>query len=76
MSKLSNEQDYTELLNKLAESLNGTQAEIEATFEIFKNLNLDISPKAELLHRLNMIVKNQDPGEPYNWRGVRGFYLG
>ncbi|ALY10125.1 hypothetical protein RINGS_48 [Arthrobacter phage Rings] len=73
---MSTDYDYSHIIDKLAESLNGTRAEIEATFSIFKDLNLDVSPKAELLHRLNMIVKNQDPGEPYNWRGVRGFYLG
>jgi hypothetical protein len=32
------------------------------------------APKKELLWRLNERVQGRDPGDPVNWRGIRGFY--
>lgn len=33
---------------------------------------IDVTPKAELKHRLNMRLQDVDPGPPVNWQGERG----
>lgn len=33
---------------------------------------LDMSPKGELKHRLNLSVQGVDPGPSVNWKGERG----
>lgn len=34
---------------------------------------IDMSPKGELKHRLNLSVQGVDPGPSINWKGERGF---
>lgn len=36
--------------------------------------SVDVSPKAELMHRLNLSVQGIDPGPSINWRGERALY--
>ena len=56
---------------KVAAQLN-TSAERAAEAMQALGLALDVSPKAELLWRLNSWARGEYPGEPVNWPGERG----
>ena len=54
-------------------SMGLTAAEMKRLEEAFDSI--DVSPKGELLHRLNLRVQGVDPGPSVNWKGDRGFAI-
>lgn len=55
-------QELAESLGFTAEEMSKLMAAVEA---------VDVSPKAELMHRLNLRVQDIDPGPSINWPGDR-----
>lgn len=60
-------------MKEFAEALGLTEKEMSKFAEAVSSV--DVSPKAELLHRLNLRVQDIDPGPSINWRGERGLAI-
>ncbi|ASX99277.1 hypothetical protein SEA_MOLIVIA_53 [Arthrobacter phage Molivia] len=56
-------------MQELAESLGLTAEEFSEFAKAIESV--DVSPKAELMHRLNLRVQDIDPGPSINWPGDR-----
>ena len=57
-------------MQEFQDSLGLTAEEFRAFAEILRSL--DVSPKTELMHRLNLRLQDIDPGPSVNWQGERG----
>lgn len=55
--------------DEFVEAIGLTEQEIAKFAEAFEGV--DMSPKGELKHRLNLSVQGIDPGPSVNWAGVR-----